>query len=53
MASHEAPVELEVTNEDFVVTLALARMLVKLARRYLERETDAAKDGPNKEEGAA
>jgi hypothetical protein len=32
-------VEFEALNEDFVITPALARLLVKLARRRLDRET--------------
>ena len=49
MAGHDAPVELEVLNEDFMVTPAMARLLVKLARVRLEAEAD----GPDRTEEVA
>ena len=53
MASHDAPVELEVTNEEnFVVTPAMARLLVKLARRHLEREANGSEAAVTEEEKA-
>ncbi|MFZ2056291.1 MAG: hypothetical protein WAV54_02630 [Acidimicrobiales bacterium] len=39
MAVNDSPVELEALSEDFVVTPALARLLVKLARRHVEWES--------------
>jgi hypothetical protein len=33
MAGYDTPVDLDVTNEDVVVTSAIARLLVKLARQ--------------------
>jgi hypothetical protein len=35
---HDVPVELEAVDGDFVVTPAMARLLVKLARARLEAE---------------
>ena len=42
MAADETLVEFEALSEDFVVTPALARLLVKLARRHLEWEARQA-----------
>jgi hypothetical protein len=44
------PIELEVLNEEFVLTPALCKLLLKLARRHLEFEArqtraDADNDG--------
>jgi hypothetical protein len=50
MASHDAPVDLEALGVDFVVTPALARLLVELARRRLEREASMLQARPSKEE---
>lgn len=52
MASHDAPVQLEVLNEDFVVTPTLARLLVKLARRHLEREAGLLQTRGSKKDDA-
>ena len=52
MAGHDDLVELEVTNEDLVLTPELARLLVTLARRHLEKER-RVEAGPSKKEGAA
>jgi len=42
VAADETVVEFEALSEDFVVTPALARLLVKLARRHLEWEARQA-----------
>jgi hypothetical protein len=42
VAADETLVEFEALSEDFVVTPALARLLVKLARRHLEWEARQA-----------
>lgn len=39
VAINDSPIEFEVASEDFVVTPALARLLVKLAKRHLEWES--------------
>ncbi len=52
MAGHDAPVELEVVNDDFVVTPAMARILVKLARGRLEAEAKTANGSRTKKEDA-
>ena len=47
MADREPPLELEVLNEDFVLTPTLCKLIVKLARRHLEleaRQTEAGAD---------
>ena len=51
--THEQPVDLEVVAEDFVVTAALARLLVKLARRHLEWEARHANQALLNSEHAA
>jgi len=52
MAASEPLIELEVLSEEFVVTPALARLLVKLARRHLEWEARQA-NGSSQEEHVA
>lgn len=42
MATPDTPLELEVISESFTVTPALAKLLVKLARRHLEWEASEA-----------
>ncbi len=47
MVDREPPIELEVLNEEFVLTPALCKLLLKLARRHLEfeaRQTRARAD---------
>lgn len=53
VAANEQTVELEVISEDFVVSAALAKLLVKLARRHLEFEAGKANQGPLSSEHAA
>lgn len=38
MEGRDTPIELEVVGDEFIVTPALAKLLLVLARRHLERE---------------
>jgi hypothetical protein len=49
MAIDESPIGLEAVSEDFVVTPALARLLVKLAMRHLEWESVQSNKGQSEE----
>jgi hypothetical protein len=53
VAAGDAPVEWEPLNEDFVVTPALARLLLKLARRRLDLEARQPKPASGEQEDAA
>lgn len=53
MAGHDDPLELEVLNEDFVLTPALCQLLVKLARRHLELEARQAQGAADHDGHAA
>jgi hypothetical protein len=53
VAAGDGPVEWEPLNEDFVVTPALARLLVKLARRHLDLEARRQKAASAENEDAA
>ena len=53
MLDREPPLELEVVNEDFVLTPNLCKLLLKLAKRYLDFEARQAEAGADHDGHAA
>jgi hypothetical protein len=53
MLDREPPLELEVVNEDFVLTPNLCKLLLKLAKRHLDFEAREAEAGADHDGHAA